>query len=174
LKDRKRRGRAGNVAWKAETSREATIIYAASSALAEQIEGGAAADAFITADRDWMKYLTERQLFKAGSDVKLLDTEIILVAPKDSKRQTAIEPNFPLATLLGDGKLAMYDVKAVPAGKYGEAALGIVYATDAKAAPDRASRGQVFARGADRITICARGDDQALITPDCLAAWVAR
>ena len=55
--------------------------------------------------------------------MKLLGNEIVLAAPKDSKIETTIEPNFPLASLLGDGKLAMGDVKAVPAGKYGKAAL---------------------------------------------------
>jgi molybdate transport system substrate-binding protein len=155
-------------AWKADTSKEATITYAASSALAKQIEGGAPADVFISADLDWMKYLSDKKLVAAGTEVKLLGNEIVLVAPKDSKAEAKIEPDFPLAQILGDGKLAMCDVKAVPAGKYGkaaleklgvwasveskvaqaenvraalklvatsEAALGIVYTTDAKAEP---------------------------------------
>jgi molybdate transport system substrate-binding protein len=58
-----------------------------------------------------------------GSETRLLGNEIVLIAPADSKAETVIAKDFPLATLLGDGKLAMGDVKAVPAGKYGKAAL---------------------------------------------------
>ncbi|MBI2720256.1 MAG: molybdate ABC transporter substrate-binding protein [Rhizobiales bacterium] len=155
-------------AWTAETSREVSISYAASSALAKQIEAGAPADIFISADRDWLNYLADRKLLKDGSEVDLLGNEIVLVAPKDSKVETTIAAGFPLAALIGGGRLAMADVKAVPAGKYGkaalaslgvwpsvesriaqaenvraalklvatgEAALGIVYATDARAEP---------------------------------------
>ena len=155
-------------AWKAETGKEATISYAASSALARQIEEGAPADIFLSADLDWMKYLTDRKLVTEGNEVRLLGNGIVLIAPADSKAEATIAKDFPLATLLGDGKLAMGDVKAVPAGKYGkaaleslgvwssvegkvaqaenvraalklvatgEAALGIVYKTDARAEP---------------------------------------
>jgi molybdate transport system substrate-binding protein len=112
-----------NAAWKADTGKEATISYAASSALAKQIEGGAPADIFISADLDWMKYLSDKKLTKAGTETKLLGNRIVLIAAKDSKLETKIAPNFDLAGLLGDGRLAMGDVKAVPAGKYGKAAL---------------------------------------------------
>jgi molybdate transport system substrate-binding protein len=157
-----------NAAWKAESGKEATISYAASSAAAKQIEGGAPADVFISADLDWMKYLSDKNLTKKDTELKLLGNQIVLVAPKDSTATTTIAPNFDLAGLIGEGKLAMADVKAVPAGKYGkaaleklgvwgsvdskvaqaenvraalklvstgEAALGIVYATDAVAEP---------------------------------------
>jgi molybdate transport system substrate-binding protein len=112
-----------NAAWKAETGKEATISYAASSALAKQIEGAAPADIFISADLQWMKYLSDKKLIKAGSEVELLGNRIVLIAPKDSKAETTIAPGFDLAALVADGKLAMADVKAVPAGKYGKAAL---------------------------------------------------
>jgi molybdate transport system substrate-binding protein len=157
-----------NAAWKAETGKEATVSYAASSALAKQIESAAPADIFISADLQWMKYLSDKKLIKPGSEIELLGNRIVLIAPKDSKAEIAIAPGFDLAALLGDGKLAMADVKAVPAGKYGkaaleklgvwasvegkvaqaenvraalklvsigEAALGIVYQTDANAEP---------------------------------------
>jgi molybdate transport system substrate-binding protein len=157
-----------SAAWKADTGKEATISYAASSALAKQIESGAPADVFVSADLDWMKYLSDKKLTKPDTEVKLLGNRIVLVAPKDSTVAATIAPNFDLAGLIGDGKLAMGDVKAVPAGKYGkaaleslgvwasvepkvaqaenvraalklvatgEAALGIVYATDAVAEP---------------------------------------
>ncbi len=111
------------LAWKDTTGKEAVVSYAASSALARQIEEGAPADVFFSADLDWMNYLAERKLVAPGSEVRLLGNEIVLIAPKDSPAETAIAQGFDLGGLLGDGKLAMADVKAVPAGKYGKAAL---------------------------------------------------
>ena len=112
-----------NTAWQADAGKSATISYAASSALAKQIEEGAPADVFISADLDWMKYLSDKKLTKVDSEIKLLGNQIVLVAPQGSKAEATIAPNFDLAGLLGDGRLAMGDVKAVPAGKYGKAAL---------------------------------------------------
>lgn len=112
-----------DAAWKTESGKQATVSYAASSALAKQIEEGAPADVFISADLDWMKYLADKKLIKDGSDVRLLGNRIVLVAPKDSAAKADIAANFDLAGLLGEGRLAMGDVKAVPAGKYGKAAL---------------------------------------------------
>lgn len=112
-----------NKACEADVGEVATISYAASSALARQIESGAPADVFISADLDWMKYLSDRKLTKPETEMKLLGNQIVLVAPRDSKVETRIEKGFDLAGLVGDGKLAMGDVKAVPAGKYGKAAL---------------------------------------------------
>ena len=112
-----------NKACEADVGEAATISYAASSALAKQIEGGAPADVFISADLDWMKYLSDKKLTKPDTELKLLGNQIVLVAPKDSKAETTIEKGFDLAKLIGDGKLAMGDFKAVPAGKYGKAAL---------------------------------------------------
>ncbi len=112
-----------NASWKAETGKQATISYAASSALAKQIEGAAPADIFISADLDWMKYLSDRKLTKTGTEVRLLGNRIVLIAPKDSSAKVTIKKGFAIADLIGDGKLAMADVKAVPAGKYGKSAL---------------------------------------------------
>jgi molybdate transport system substrate-binding protein len=109
--------------WSKETGQDTAISYAASSALAKQIEQGAPADIFFSADLDWMRYLAGQNLLAADTVVNLLGNEIVLIAPKDREVETAIEKDFPLAALLGDGRLAMADVKAVPAGKYGKAAL---------------------------------------------------
>jgi molybdate transport system substrate-binding protein len=106
-----------------ETGKHANISLAASSALAKQIENGAPADIFISADLDWMDYLAARNLIKPGTRKDLLGNALVLVAPKDSTAQIKIEPGFALAALLADGKLAMADTSAVPAGKYGKAAL---------------------------------------------------
>ncbi len=110
-------------AWTAETTKETTISYAASSALAKQIEEAAPADIFMSADLDWMNKLAEAKFIADGSVVNLLGNDIVLIAPVDSKAEIRIEPGFDLAGPIGDGRLAMADVKAVPAGKYGKAAL---------------------------------------------------
>jgi molybdate transport system substrate-binding protein len=110
--------------WTAKSGVEVKTSYAASPALAKQIEEGAPADLFISADLDWMDYVDKKNLMKAGTRGNLLGNSIVLVASKDwTKGAIKIEPNFPLATLLGDGRLAMAGVVSVPAGKYGKAAL---------------------------------------------------
>lgn len=143
--------------------------YAASSAIAKQLEQGAPADIFISADTAWMDYAIEKKSVNASTRVDLLGNAIVLIAPKDSKiDKVVIGPGFDLAKLAGDGRIVTGDVKAVPVGKYaktaleklgawqaaapkfamaenvraalalvsrGEAALGIVYATDAKIEP---------------------------------------
>jgi molybdate transport system substrate-binding protein len=157
-----------NAEWKTESGIKATISFAASSALAKQIEQGAPADIFVSADEDWMDYLATRKLIKPETRFDLVGNKLVLIAPKDSKLTATIASGFPLASLLGGGHLAMADTASVPAGKYakaaleklgvwdgvmdriaqaenvraalalvsrGEAPLGIVYATDAKADP---------------------------------------
>jgi len=112
-----------NAAWTEAEGKSATISYAASSALAKQIEEGAPADLFISADLDWMSYLSERSLIRAGSELRLLGNRIVLVAPADAAIDLDIAQGFDLAGALGDGRLAMANVDAVPAGRYGKAAL---------------------------------------------------
>ena len=78
-------------AWKAEAGKQATISYAASSALAKQIEEGAPADVFISADLDWMDYLAERDLIRDGHGVELLGNRLVLIAPADSDAALEID-----------------------------------------------------------------------------------
>jgi molybdate transport system substrate-binding protein len=113
-----------NADWQKATGKHATISYAASSALAKQIEAAAPADVFISADLDWMDYLDKKNLIAPGTRHNLLGNVLVLIAPADSKAgDVDIKPDFPLAKLLGGGKLAMADPASVPAGKYGKAAL---------------------------------------------------
>ncbi|MBP0439533.1 molybdate ABC transporter substrate-binding protein [Tianweitania sediminis] len=112
-----------NAAWQADGGKSAVISYAASSALARQIEAGAPADIFFSADLDWMQYLADRNLIQKASQAPILGNRIVLVAPADSSVNAEIAPGFPLPALLGGGKLAMANVDAAPAGKYGKAAL---------------------------------------------------
>ena len=98
------------------------ISYAASSALARQIEQGAPADLFICADADWMDYLAMKGLIRPGTRVDLFTNHLALIAAKDSTVKLAIKRGFPLAQALGAGRLAMAGAE-VPAGQYGEAAL---------------------------------------------------
>jgi molybdate transport system substrate-binding protein len=109
--------------WRQESGKQVTVSYAASSMLAKQVENAAPADLFISADEDWMDYLQQRNLIDLKSRIDLLGNTLVLIAPKDSKVDATIAPGFPLAQLLRDGKLAMADPNAVPAGKYGKAAL---------------------------------------------------
>jgi molybdate transport system substrate-binding protein len=112
-----------NAQYKASSGQGTSVSYAASPALAKQIEAAAPADVFVSADLDWMDYLQQRKLIKLDSRVNLLGNRLVLVAGADAKIATTIGPRFPLAQLLGDGRLAMADPNAVPAGKYGKAAL---------------------------------------------------
>lgn len=151
------------------------VSYAASSALARQIEQGAPADAFVSADLEWMDYLQERGLIDVPSRRNLLGNRLVLIAPRASptraaalKPAIALKPGVDLKPWLGDGRLALALTASVPAGKYaraafvrygvwdalqprvaeaenvraalmlvarGEAPLGVVYASDARAEP---------------------------------------
>ena len=112
-----------SAAWKAETGKETSVSFAGSSALAKQIEEGAPADLFISADLKWMDYLDKAGLVVGDSRVHLLGNRLVLVAPKDAATKARIADGFPLADLLAGGHLAMANTDAVPAGTYGKAAL---------------------------------------------------
>jgi molybdate transport system substrate-binding protein len=112
-----------NVKWQEQTGAPAVISYAASSTLAKQIENGAPADIYISADLKWMDYLQQHHLIEPQTRIDLLGNQLVLIAPKDNAVRATIAAGFPLARLLGAGRLAMADPAAVPAGIYGKAAL---------------------------------------------------
>jgi molybdate transport system substrate-binding protein len=106
------------------TGIKVTASYEASSALAKQIEQGAPADVFISADLAWTDYASQHKLIKPETRFNLLGNRLVLIAPKESKLDNvAIGPGLDLAKLAGDGRIAVADVSAVPAGKYAKAAL---------------------------------------------------
>lgn len=110
--------------WVRESGKPAPkISYAASSALARQLEQGAPADLFLSADLDWMDYAQQKNLIDKESRVSLLANRIALIAPADAKTAATLAPGVDLSAALGPSRLAMANVDAVPAGKYGKAAL---------------------------------------------------
>lgn len=159
-------------AFNVKTGHQVRVSYAGSNALAKQIENGAPADLFISADEEWMDYVAQKNLLAPGTRRGLVTNSLVLIAPaalgNASKLQLKIAPKFTLAQALQGGRLALANPDVVPAGKYaraalttlgvwaeveksltrsenvraslvlvvrGEAPLGIVYATDAKAEP---------------------------------------
>jgi molybdate transport system substrate-binding protein len=112
-----------NAEYQRRTGRRVTVSYASSPTLAKQIESAAPADVFISADLDWMDYLAQRTLIKPETRRNLLGNRIVLISPAGTRQDVKITPGFPLANLLGGGRLAMADPDSVPAGKYGKAAL---------------------------------------------------
>jgi molybdate transport system substrate-binding protein len=97
--------------------------FAASSVLARQIEAGARADIFFSADTDWMDYLQQRDLIQKATRRDVVGNRLVLVAPADSKIELKIAPNFALAAALGSGRLATGDPDSVPVGRYARSAL---------------------------------------------------
>lgn len=155
-------------AWSAKGHARPVLSFAGSSALARQIEAGAPADLFISADEEWMDTLASKGLIQPDSRAELLGNSLVLIAPAASRTQLKLAPGFPIGSALGTGRLALADPAGVPAGRYarqalekldvwdqvsariaagdnvrsalalvarGEAPLGVVYATDAKADP---------------------------------------
>lgn len=106
-----------------QTSIAVKFSFAATSTLARQIESGAPADVFFSADVDWMDYLQARNLVQRASRRNLLGNRLVLIAPSDNMIMLKIRPDFPLATALGNKRLATGDPDSVPAGRYAQAAL---------------------------------------------------
>lgn len=99
------------------------VSYGASSSLARQIENGAPADVFISADLDWMDYLEKKNLLAHGTRRNLLGNQLVLIAPRAHPLKLEPAPGFPIARTLGQGRLALAEPSSVPAGKYARAAL---------------------------------------------------
>jgi len=113
-----------DAAFTAKDGIKVVASYAASSALMKQIEQGAPADVFLSADVNWMDYGSKKKLIKDDWRFNLLGNRLVLIAPKDSKiDNVTIGPGFDLAALVGNGRIAVGDVRAVPAGLYAKAAL---------------------------------------------------
>jgi molybdate transport system substrate-binding protein len=110
-----------DAAWTKSGGARVSASYASSSTLAKQIEQGAPADVFISADKQWMGYLVQRSLVDAPHD--LLGNRLVLIAGKDNAAQVDIHPGFDLAEALGQGRLAVGDPSNVPAGIYAKEAL---------------------------------------------------
>jgi molybdate transport system substrate-binding protein len=159
-----------SAAFTTRTGLRVVASYAASSALVKQIENGAPADVFASADLDWMDYGSKKKLIKDETRLNLLGNRLVLIAPKDSTlAPVTVGGGIDLAKLAGGGRIVTGDIRAVPVGKYakaalenlgawaaaeprmamtenvraaltlvarGEAALGIVYATDAIVDPN--------------------------------------
>ena len=99
------------------------ISYGASSALARQIENGAPAELFISADLEWMDYLEKKNLLAPGTRRNLLGNRLVLVAPAKQPLKLEPAPGFPIARALGSGRIALAEPNSVPAGRYAKAAL---------------------------------------------------
>ena len=99
------------------------LVFAASSTLAKQIDHGAPADLFLSANAAWMDYLAERGAIDPASRIDLLGNRLVLIAPADRSLPSSLEPGPVLADALGDGRLAIGDPAHVPAGIYAKAAL---------------------------------------------------
>jgi molybdate transport system substrate-binding protein len=110
-------------AYARDTGEHVKLSYAASSVLARQIEAGAPADVFFSADTDWMDYLSARNLIDTGTRQDLLGNRLVLIAAQASDIRLKIAPHFPLAATLGRRRLATGDPDAVPVGKYARSAL---------------------------------------------------
>lgn len=109
--------------YKAKSGKDVALSFAASSALAKQIEASDGADMFVSADEDWMNYLDNKGLIQKSTRKDLLASHLVLIAPAGLDIKVAIGPHFDLAKIVGNGKLAIADPASVPAGKYAKASL---------------------------------------------------
>lgn len=155
-------------AWQRQSGRDVRTSYAASSALARQVEQGAPADVFISADSDWMDYLQQRSLIDVATRRDLLGNTLVLVAPKQAKaKPLALRKGTDLLPLLGkDGRIALALTASVPAGKYAKAAfesLGMWTALQPRAAEAENVRAALLlvSRGEAPLGVVYGSDAQA-------------
>lgn len=130
-------------AWKAKGHPRPRISFAGSSALARQIEAGAPADIFVSADEPWMDEVQSRGLLRKGTRVSFLRNSLVLVAPRASTVRLRIAPGMALAGALGGGRLAIADPAGVPAGVYAKQALtklGVWNSVQGRLAPGESVR----------------------------------
>jgi molybdate transport system substrate-binding protein len=109
--------------WQQKTGHTVTFSFAASPALAKQIQASAFADMFISADTEWMDYLDSRGLMAHDTRINLLGNHLVLIAPSDTKPTLKIVPHLDIGGALQGGRLAVADTDSVPAGKYAKTAL---------------------------------------------------
>ena len=153
-------------AFEAATGNKVALSYAASGALARQIEAGAPATLFISADLDWVDYVEKRGLTAPGTRRNLLGNDLVLIAPAASTVSVRIAPGFDLAAALHGGRLALANPDAVPAGKYAKAALtklGAWQGVEGRIAPAENVRAALVlvARGEAPLGIVYRTDAMA-------------
>jgi len=110
-------------AWAEEGHSRPVLSFAATSALARQVEAGAPADLFISADEQWMDEIASKGLIEANSRTTLVANRLVLIAPAASSSELKIEPGFALSKALDGGRLAIADPEIVPAGRYAKQAL---------------------------------------------------
>jgi molybdate transport system substrate-binding protein len=124
--------------YESASGNKVVVSYAGSNALAKQIEAGAPATLFISADLDWVDYVEKKGLTLPGTRRNVLGNDLVLIAPASSTASLKIAPGFDLAGALDGGRLALANPAAVPAGKYAKAALtslGVWSAVEPKVAP---------------------------------------
>ncbi len=130
--------KAAAATWQGKGHGAVVLSFGSSSAIAKQVEAGAPADIFASADEKWMKYLTDKSLVVTDTVHRPIGNDLVLIASADSSTSVAIGPNFDLMSALGGGRLAIGDPKGVPAGTYGKQALtklGVWDAVEAHTAP---------------------------------------
>jgi molybdate transport system substrate-binding protein len=110
-------------AWRSETGKATSIVYGSSAALARQIEHGAPADVFISADLKWMDHLEKGKLIRPQSRENLLGNELVLIEPATAGSNLKIAPGFDLAGAVGEGRLAVCSIQSCPGGIYAKQAL---------------------------------------------------
>lgn len=153
-------------AWSRKGHPRPRISFAGSSALARQVEAGAPADLFISADEQWMDELDGKKLLRPGTRISFLRNTLVLIAPRGSTVRLAIRPGMPLAQVLGTGRLAIADPSGVPAGIYARQALtklGVWNSVQAKLAPAENVRAALtlVSRGAAPLGVVYGTDAQA-------------
>jgi molybdate transport system substrate-binding protein len=140
-------------AWKADTGKTVSIAYASSATLAKQIEQGAPADIFISADLKWMDYLEKAKLIGAGTRRNLFGNKLVLIEPSDADATLEIAKGFDLAGAAGDGKIAVCMIDSCPGGIYAKEALeslGVFASVEPKLAQADNVRGA--------LTLVSRGE----------------